>query len=212
MKILNLYAGIGGNRKLWGNKHQITAVEYRQDIAEVYKDHFPDDRVEICDAHEYLRKHYRDYDFIWSSPPCPTHSNARYWSSKGGMYNVEYPDMSLYQEIILLRHFFSGKWVVENVKPYYDPLIRPTIDIGRHFFWSNFSLPMLRTESNYIFSGDDRKRVSDLLGFNLDGYKLGDKTKILRNCVVPELGKAILDRARGIISEEGAIQGNLFET
>lgn len=27
MKILNLYAGIGGNRKLWGNEHQITADE-----------------------------------------------------------------------------------------------------------------------------------------------------------------------------------------
>ena len=27
MKILNLYAGIGGNRKLWGDEHEITAVE-----------------------------------------------------------------------------------------------------------------------------------------------------------------------------------------
>jgi len=25
MKILNLYAGIGGNRKLWGNDHEITS-------------------------------------------------------------------------------------------------------------------------------------------------------------------------------------------
>lgn len=25
MKILNLYSGIGGNRKLWGNSHSITA-------------------------------------------------------------------------------------------------------------------------------------------------------------------------------------------
>ncbi len=27
MNILNLYAGIGGNRKLWGSTHKITAVE-----------------------------------------------------------------------------------------------------------------------------------------------------------------------------------------
>jgi DNA (cytosine-5)-methyltransferase 1 len=27
MRILNLYAGIGGNRKLWGDDHEITAVE-----------------------------------------------------------------------------------------------------------------------------------------------------------------------------------------
>ena len=27
MKILNLYAGIGGNRKLWGDEHEVVAVE-----------------------------------------------------------------------------------------------------------------------------------------------------------------------------------------
>ena len=27
MKILNLYSGIGGNRKLWGDEHEVTAVE-----------------------------------------------------------------------------------------------------------------------------------------------------------------------------------------
>lgn len=36
MNILNLYAGIGGNRKLWGNNHNITAVEINPDIAEIY--------------------------------------------------------------------------------------------------------------------------------------------------------------------------------
>lgn len=35
MKILNLYAGIGGNRKLWGNEHEITAVELDPDIAAI---------------------------------------------------------------------------------------------------------------------------------------------------------------------------------
>lgn len=29
MKILNLYAGIGGNRELWGNEHEITGVVSR---------------------------------------------------------------------------------------------------------------------------------------------------------------------------------------
>ena len=33
MKILNLYAGIGGNRLLWGNDHDITAIEYNLEIA-----------------------------------------------------------------------------------------------------------------------------------------------------------------------------------
>lgn len=34
MKILNLYCGIGGNRKLWGDEHEITAVEFEPKIAE----------------------------------------------------------------------------------------------------------------------------------------------------------------------------------
>ena len=54
MKILNLYAGIGGNRKLWGNEHEITAVELDKDIAAIYKDFFPTDKVIVADAHPYL--------------------------------------------------------------------------------------------------------------------------------------------------------------
>lgn len=37
MKILNLYAGIGGNRKLWGDDHEITAVEIESKIASIPK-------------------------------------------------------------------------------------------------------------------------------------------------------------------------------
>ena len=74
MKILNLYAGIGGNRKLWGDEHEITAVEWDEKIAKIYQDFFPKDKVLVEDAHDYLLKHFEKYDFIWSSPPCPTHS------------------------------------------------------------------------------------------------------------------------------------------
>lgn len=55
MKILNLYAGIGGNRKLWGSRHQVTAVEKNEEIASIYKDMFPCDQVVVGDAHEYLK-------------------------------------------------------------------------------------------------------------------------------------------------------------
>ena len=131
MKILNLYAGIGGNRKLWDNNHDITAVEIDSDIASVYQDLYPKDKVIIDDAHEYLRKHFREYDFIWASPPCPTHSvlqMTRYYTK-----DLKYPDMALWQEIIWLRSFFKGNWVVENVKTYYQPLIYPTFIIDRHY-------------------------------------------------------------------------------
>ena len=47
--------------------------------------------------------------------------------------------MTLYEEILFLKHHFKGKWVVENVKPYYEPLIKPQI-LERHCFWSNFEI------------------------------------------------------------------------
>ena len=56
MKILNLYAWIGGNRKEW-EWHQITAVEYDPVIAKVYQDLYPNDIVIIWDAHQYLLDH-----------------------------------------------------------------------------------------------------------------------------------------------------------
>lgn len=51
MKVLNLYAGLGGNRKLWGKDHDITAVENDEKIAKVYSDLFPNDKLVIGDAH-----------------------------------------------------------------------------------------------------------------------------------------------------------------
>lgn len=37
MKILNLYAYLGGNRYKWGNEHEITAVELDPVLCELYK-------------------------------------------------------------------------------------------------------------------------------------------------------------------------------
>jgi len=51
VRVLNLYAGIGGNRKYWENV-EVTAVEYNEEIAMIYKDHFPNDNVIVGDAHE----------------------------------------------------------------------------------------------------------------------------------------------------------------
>src|SRR3990167_3845679 len=115
MKILNLYAGIGGNRKLWGDSHEITAVEYKPEIAKIYSDFFPNDTMVVGDAHQYLLDHFKEFDFIWSSPPCPSHSRSSTSLAGWGVYR--YPDMKLYEEIIFLKHFFKGLWIVENVKP-----------------------------------------------------------------------------------------------
>jgi len=194
MKILNLYAGIGGNRKLWGDGHEIVAVEINPEIAKIYMDNFPYDAIEICDAHEYLLQHYKEFDFIWSSPPCQSHSSFRHnICVKFRGTNPKYPDMSLYQEILFLKHNFKGKWVVENVKPYYDVLI-PANAMQRHLFWSNFDIP------NKEFSKENIRtaqipQLQKIHGFDLTKYKLKDKRQILRNCVLPELGLHIFECA-----------------
>lgn len=192
MKILNLYAGIGGNRKKWGNEHEVTAVEYDENIATVYKTLFPNDEVIVADAHEYLLNHFNEYDFIWSSPPCQTHSSFR--QNIGVRYRgVEavYPDMKLYQEIIFLKYNFKGKWLVENVNPYYEPLIKPDVELDRHKFWCNFEIskkefvrPKLRAAQI--------PQLQEALGYELSGYKLPNKRQVLRNCVLPSVGEHIL--------------------
>ena len=215
MKILNLYAGIGGNRKLWGDEHEITAVEIEEDIANVYKDNFPNDKLIISDAHQYLLDHYKEYDFIWSSPPCQTHSKM----AKATRHELNrYSDMSLYQEILLLQHFFKGKYVVENVKPYYTPLIPPTKEIGRHLFWSNFNIGNFSIPNfkNFITAGtvDESERFKEWLGIKYIGniYYKGNHCpgQVLRNCVHPETGKYVLDCAMNIIRKQNVKQTELF--
>lgn len=191
MKILNLYAGIGGNRKLWGDDHEITAVENVPEIAKIYQDFFPKDKVIVADAHQYLLEHFAEFDFIWSSPPCQSHSSFRHnICVRYRGTEAVYPDMTLYEEIIFLKHHAKGKWVVENVKPYYEALI-PGKLLQRHIFWSNFEIP------EKTFSKDNIRTaqipdLQEIYGFDLEKYKLKNKRQILRNCVSPELGLHIL--------------------
>ena len=186
MKILNLYSGIGGNRKLWGDQHKITAVEYKPEIAQVYKDLFPNDNLIIGDAHQYLLDHYKEFDFIWSSPPCPSHSQLgllRALNEKNaatGQYSpYRYPDMSLYQEIILLQTMFKGKYVVENVVAYYEPLIKP-IELQRHHFWTNFNIGKISLSADNIEKGNIQE-WQERLGYDLSMYKGLNKRLVLRN-------------------------------
>lgn len=192
MKILNLYAGIGGNRKLWSG-HEVTAIEYDPAIAKIYQDFFPEDTVIVTDAHQYLLDHYKEFDFIWTSPPCQTHSSFRHnICVRFRGTTPEYPDMKLYQEIIFLKHHFRGGWVVENVKPYYKTLIDPTVVLQRHNFWTSFNVPVVEFKKDKIRTA----QIPDLqlaYGFDLSGYKLSNKRQVLRNCVLPELGKHILE-------------------
>jgi len=196
MKILNLYAGIGGNRKLWGDEHEVTAVENNPEIAEIYSKLFPKDIVLVTDAHQYLLDCFKEFDFIWSSPPCQTHSSFRknicvaFRGTK-----PKYPDMKLYQEIIFLKTHFKGKWVVENVKPYYDPLIDPSTIIDRHLFWANFDIAESKIKREYWIRHSQIKQLQKMHGFDLSEFKIKNKRQILRNCVLPKLGLYILKEA-----------------
>jgi DNA (cytosine-5)-methyltransferase 1 len=202
MKILNLYAGIGGNRKLWPKGCKVTSVENNKDVAWIYADLFPKDKVIIDDAHNYLLKNYREFDFIWSSPPCPTHSVCNNFQNAQGI--VRYPDMRLYQEILFLKHWFKGKWVVENVKPYYNPLIHPQ-EAGRHYFWANFIISNKKIPCDFntinarsttrAEKGIDVIRLQEFHGFDLKDYPIGIRRKVLRNCVNPKLGLHIFNCA-----------------
>lgn len=200
MKVLNLYAGIGGNRKLWEDV-EVTAVEYDPKIAAIYQEFFPNDMVIVGDAHQYLLDHFKEFDFIWASPPCPTHSRMNLLSNVQEGKSVKYPDMTLYQEIIYLKHWFKGKWCVENVISYYEPLIHPCESMG-HYFWTNFHFTPWKNEKRGILSscnrGDQFSERIKKIGFDFKNYDI-NKTfmkKIINNCVEPEVGLHILNCAK----------------
>lgn len=211
MKILNLYAGIGGNRKLWGNDHEITAVEYNQEIAMIYQDLYPNDNVLVLDAHEFLLHHYKEFDFIWSSPPCPTHSKMRLTNTGEGARKspASYPSMKLYEEIIFLQYFYKGKFVIENVNPYYEPLINPTVILQRHLFWANFTIVPSRDINEYPVEINKSKVKND--DFDLTDYNIKHrKDQIIRNLVNPDLGLYIFEQAQNIIRKSKTKQYDLF--
>lgn len=211
MKVLNLYSGIGGNRKLWEDV-EVTALEINPKVAEIYQDLFPNDTVIVGDAHDYLLEHYKEFDFIWSSPVCKSHSKLRKNMacaiedrSNGRWADPLYPDLQLYQEIIFLQSHFKGKFVVENVIAYYKPLIKPK-KIQRHWFWSNFPINEKKFEHDNVARATiietQNKFGFDLSKYKIPGRKKGqsrndvlEKDQILRNCLDPKLGLYIFESA-----------------
>jgi len=206
VRVLNLYAGIGGNRKHWKNV-EVTAIEYNEEIANVYKQLHPKDNVIVTDAHDYLAKHWREFDFIWSSPPCQSHSKVRMMASKSGSYDAVMPDMKLWSEIIFLQNFTKNtdiKFVVENVKPYYEPFVKPNVILGRHPFWTNIDV----TDKEFKNIDISRSKPEELLierGIdatifdcikdvpeNRSKDNRFERLQLVRNMVNPEIGLHIL--------------------
>ena len=219
MKILNLYACLGGNRYKWNEVKEdieVTAVELDPELARLYQERFPNDKVIIEDAHQYLLDHYQEFDFIWSSPPCPSHSRARYWGFGANGKKPIYPDMKLYEEVIFLQHHCKGKYVVENVIPYYEPMFNP-IKRDRHLYWTNFKLPNILNGRVKNF-GDSKNGSTESLeswskfhDYDFTKYK-GNQLilKIARNLVDYEAGKTIFETMIGVVKKEDIKQTELF--
>ena len=218
IKVLNLYACLGGNRYKWdevaqeGNfKLEVTAVELDPELARLYQERFPNDKVIIADAHQYLLDHYKEFDFIWSSPPCPSHTRINISQKTRDNWKPKYPSMMLYEEIIFLDNFFKGKYCVENVIPYYAPLI-PAKKRHRHLYWTNFNLPNILSKRN----GNgliEKGKIEDLCSFHeidISTYKgTQSKTKIGRNLVDYEAGKTIFEVYTGIYQQNQLKNGML---
>jgi len=197
LKILNLYAGLGGNRKLWSDENEITAVEIDPIIAEIYKDRFKNDNVIVANALDYLLNHFAEYDFIWASPPCPTHSRMNLVNISRFKSAPRYVDMSLYQIIIFLKTYYKGLFCVENVISYYEPLIKPQI-LGSHYIWANFSIPKIKIDDTKIRSfrkkeptASERLRNLGMPVKNWHGCK--NKETIANNTLHPKFGLHILE-------------------
>ena len=218
IKVLNLYACLGGNRYKWDEVAdiEVTAVELDPVLAKLYQERFPNDKVIVADAHQYLLDHFKEFDFIWSSPPCPTHSKVRVSQKSRSNFEYKFPDMKLYQEVILLQHFFKGYYCIENVVPYYTPLI-PAKKRGRHLYWTNFNLPSNlgeRKEGKGLVgtSKNEVDKLSQFHEFDFKKYKGEQRTdKIARNLVDYEAGKTIFKTVERIINDKGLEQIGLFK-
>jgi len=213
-KILNLYACLGGNRYKWdevADNLEITAVELDPELARLYQERFPNDIVIVADAHQYLLDHYKEFDFIWSSPPCPSHSRARF--ARRDTTKTIYPDLKLYEEVIFLEHYFKGKYVVENVIPYYEPLIQAK-KRGRHLYWTNFNLPsdLNERKSSIMESKDEVSKWCEFHEYDFRKYKGTQRMdKIARNLVDYEAGKTILETVFGIERKQNEKQTSIFD-
>ncbi|MCE7740456.1 MAG: DNA cytosine methyltransferase [Candidatus Heimdallarchaeota archaeon] len=133
-KVLDLFAGVGGTAKgiqtFLQEKNipfQYVAVENDPETIKAHLKLNPDSEIEFRDA--YLTS-IKDYDFIWASPPCTSHSQLNMYM------NRKQPDMRLWSLITRLQQQ-QIPFIVENVEPYYREPIPHTLELGRHRFWSN---------------------------------------------------------------------------
>ncbi|MFL0711650.1 MAG: DNA cytosine methyltransferase [Microcella pacifica] len=210
MRILNLYAGIGGNRALWGEEHDVVAVEHDPLIAGAYQQLWPGDTMVVGDAHEFLIAHHAEFDFIWSSPPCQSHTRMQNMRVRGYGEAPRYPDGRLFEEVVFMRNWSTTPYVIENVIPYYSQWIPGAQKIERHLYWASFTIEPYSETGHENLRRVQIPELQAMHGIDLTGIRLPNKRQVLRNCVSPRVGLHILDsflgRAQPIVDESALFE------
>lgn len=205
LRVLNAYAGIGGNRHLWPASWKVTAVEYDERVAAEYARRYPDDVVLVEDAHAVVMERAAEFDAVWTSPPCPTHSRlALNVAKRKGIEPT--PDPRLWEEI---KHLSANaaRYVVENVHTYYVPPIAPDVVTARHYYWTS-NAPMFLTPANVLpvsgrMVGLTADAIAESYGLPLlPPGSVADRRKAMRNAVLPHEGLEIAQAAfaRALVS------------
>ena len=193
MRVLNAYAGIGGNRHLWPDEWEITAIEIDERIAAEYARRYPSDTVLVEDAHAFVLERSGEFDAIWSSPPCPTHSKLARVNASKHRRPLE-PDPRLWIEIEHLRRL-GRPFVVENVHTYYVPPIPPDVVTDRHYYWAS-GVPVILTPvpsaGMGFYGAPTAGEYAELYGLPpIPPRSVPDARKAMKNAVVPVEGLEI---------------------
>ena len=199
MRVLDLYAGLGGSDKgirsvleKKGIDYEYVAIEIDPKVAEAHRKNNPGSRVIVADALSWLPE-VKNFDFVWASPPCKTHSKWNMvWASRREKHPK--PDPTLW---FLIREFRSLgiNFVVENVDPYYKDPCKPTIKIGRHQFWTSF--PIKKFDFISREKPFPEMTIRDWLQYHqletVEG-KAQDKRQALRNCTHYSIAAGIFEQ------------------
>jgi len=199
VRVLDLYAGLGGTdkgiRKVAAEKNiklDYYAIEIDPAVCQAHKKNHLESNVICADVKDWLDK-VTDFDFVWASPPCQTHSINNY-SNKAIGYKTKPVDWSLWHVIDILQRAETIPFVVENVKIWYNEPFKHNFKLDRHYFWTNLQLVP------FDYHKKPAKEwchisVKDWQEYHqLEPATTGDKRQQLRNCVHWSIAAGIFEQ------------------